>query len=518
MTSGTNKIQFKPSKPIVIKKLEGEQSSSLVESKEKKTSNIHDNNVKASSNDQNLKRKASNDVLQQEEEEGGDSLNGSQQQQHQHYTKDRTKQQKQDGGEDGTSRSSLSDPQSNAATASSSMTSLLNPPLTGQSSAFGQLSMSARTFGSGFTLPSFASPSKVQATSFPHNADKMKLPQQNSEDKQKSSGDSQQQKSTKSIFGQSVGTVSGGFQSVLSGVQNKANSNFDELLKQQDKADNQQSAIGRKSNEGAQFEQRSVHTGEEEEITLLRNRVVIKKYDQEEKEWKQRGQGLVHLNISHKQELRSTAASSKQSPSKQSNKKTPNDASKSSSYKARLIARSLGTMGLILNVAIFEGMSVKKSGDRSLIFGSMADDGQFVTYALRYENKEIVEDWLQMLQQLTQKNGIETVYSQIADDIKNGIQNQHHQQFDDYYYHYDEEAQGNGQQDDEQKDDQEDKSESNASSQQSSSQPSQDGEDDDDDDQEVNESGYRDEDASEDVESMPDSQDGTWDEFVPQKE
>ncbi|KAI3630039.1 hypothetical protein MIR68_011474 [Amoeboaphelidium protococcarum] len=513
MTLGSNKIQFKPSKPIVIKKLEGEQTSSVVESQEK-TSKIYDNSIKASSHDQNLKRKASNDVLQ-EDQEGGDSLNGLQQQQHQHYTKDRAKQQKHDGGEDGTSRSSLSDPQSNVATASSSMTSLLNPPLTGQSSAFGQSSMSARTFGSGFTLPSFASSSKVSATSFAQNADQVQVTQQKSEDKQKFSGESQQQKSTKSIFGQSVGTVGGGFQSVLSGIQDKAKSNFDELLKQQDKADNDQSAIGKKSNDGAQFEQRSVHTGEEEEITLLRNRVVIKKYDQEEKEWKHRGQGLVHLNISHKQEQRSAAASTSQSPSKQSIKKTPNDAAKSSSYKARLIARSLGTMGLILNVAIFEGMSVKKSGDRSLIFGSMADDGQFVTYALRYENKEIVEDWLQMLQQLTQKNGIETVYSQIADDIKNGIQNQHHQQFDYYYYHQDEEAQGNGQQDNKQKDDQEDKSQSNASS----SQPSQDGEDDDDDDdQEVNESGYRDEDASEDVVSMPDSQDGTWDEFVPQKE
>lgn len=123
------------------------------------------------------------------------------------------------------------------------------------------------------------------------------------------------------------------------------------------------SATNTEKHDQANYE---VFTGEEDDITLHRSRVTLRMYDTDKKEWKQRGQGPMHVNITN--------------------------LSNADDRTARVIIRNIGTLALLLNTPLFPGMIFTQSGERSLVFMAM-NEGKMSSYAIQVMNLKFLFDY-----------------------------------------------------------------------------------------------------------------------------
>lgn len=126
-----------------------------------------------------------------------------------------------------------------------------------------------------------------------------------------------------------------------------------------------------------------IFTGEENETTIFRGRANLKIYDTVEQTWKQRGVGPFHLNISRGE----------------------------GNCSARLVMRSTGTLGLLLNAAVFGEMKVQLVQSRTLIIGAILN-GRIVSYAIKFESESMAQDAQLYIEQAKDSSQLENLLDQ----------------------------------------------------------------------------------------------------------
>ena len=152
------------------------------------------------------------------------------------------------------------------------------------------------------------------------------------------------------------------------------------------------------------------NSGEERDLTLFKGRVNLKVYDTTEREWKHRGSGPCHINLTPtlkpetETETKETETETKETETE--NNELDNNESEMK-YNVRIVVRNVGTLAVIMNVNAFAEMDVRQSGDRTLIIATIdntnnpnsnnntnnSNNGRrVVTYAMRFDNKVQCED------------------------------------------------------------------------------------------------------------------------------
>jgi hypothetical protein len=115
----------------------------------------------------------------------------------------------------------------------------------------------------------------------------------------------------------------------------------------------------------------NVMTGEEDEVTAWKAHAAIKLYDALSKKWIQKGAGPMHVNLKMDEEdgkIRCRIGILR----------LPSFITD----LCLIVARHLSTLALILNIPVFNEMSVKLVQERTLLVGAI-EEGKIVTYALQ---------------------------------------------------------------------------------------------------------------------------------------
>lgn len=134
----------------------------------------------------------------------------------------------------------------------------------------------------------------------------------------------------------------------------KTLTSFTALAKTEKKSDFATSLVEEEKDQSSPFEAKTANagltvtetpqrTGEEDEITKVALRARLFEYDVDSKDWKDRGPGLVKVNVEKE------------------------------SGKARLLMRADGILRVILNIRLFEGMDYSIPTERSIRFTAVVE-------------------------------------------------------------------------------------------------------------------------------------------------
>lgn len=89
--------------------------------------------------------------------------------------------------------------------------------------------------------------------------------------------------------------------------------------------------------------------------------------------------------------------------------------------------RNAGTLGLILNAPLFDGMQFKLTGEKTVMFGAIDPDNQkIVSYALRFDNPNLAMEAMECFPAASNKE----LRAQFLQDTNGGDYERHLREFE----------------------------------------------------------------------------------------
>ncbi|KAK9345794.1 hypothetical protein V1522DRAFT_406091 [Lipomyces starkeyi] len=213
----------------------------------------------------------------------------------------------------------------------------------------------------------------------------------------------------KSIFGSSSAFASGSSDHPMPFSAFSSNNPFLNAISKDKDDDNEENgeAEGENENDSADnfdqpyvqlnLEKKKVETGEEMETSVFNCRAKLYSLDPTEadKGWKERGVGVLHLNVL-KDDTVTTTDTPEPSSADASKESTPTVRERKS--KARIVMRADGVLKVILNLPLVKGIEVRKGMKSSLVSEKFVrisawENHKPIQYALRMGNENVAAEF-----------------------------------------------------------------------------------------------------------------------------
>ncbi|KAK9360345.1 hypothetical protein V1504DRAFT_423606 [Lipomyces starkeyi] len=213
----------------------------------------------------------------------------------------------------------------------------------------------------------------------------------------------------KSIFGSSSAFASGSSDHPMPFSAFSSNNPFLNAISKDKDDDNEENGEAEDENENdsadnfdqpyvqLNLEKKKVETGEEMETSVFNCRAKLYSLDPTEadKGWKERGVGVLHLNVL-KDDTGTTVDTPEPSSADASKESTPTVRERKS--KARIVMRADGVLKVILNLPLVKGIEVRKGMKSSLVSEKFVrisawENHKPIQYALRMGNENVAAEF-----------------------------------------------------------------------------------------------------------------------------
>ncbi|KAK9329142.1 hypothetical protein V1520DRAFT_344156 [Lipomyces starkeyi] len=213
----------------------------------------------------------------------------------------------------------------------------------------------------------------------------------------------------KSIFGSSSAFASGSSDHPMPFSAFSSNNPFLNAISKDKDDDNEENGEAEDENENdsadnfdqpyvqLNLEKKKVETGEEMETSVFNCRAKLYSLDPTEadKGWKERGVGVLHLNVL-KDDTVTTVVTPEPSSADASKESTPTVRERKS--KARIVMRADGVLKVILNLPLVKGIEVRKGMKSSLVSEKFVrisawENHKPIQYALRMGNENVAAEF-----------------------------------------------------------------------------------------------------------------------------